>query len=179
MMGFANLVFAGGRDTVIHSLSSVLAYLARHPEALDFLREDPGRIVHACEEFFRVFTPLTHIARICPAETPVHGVTVPPGGRISLCWASANRDEAAFEAPDDVRLDRKPNPHLAFGFGPHLCLGAAHARLLLRCLLQHCCNRVAAITVLASSEHIEDEARYRRGNGFRSLTVRMSPRVPG
>jgi cytochrome P450 len=176
MMGFANLTFAGGRDTVIHTISSVIAYLGRHPEALAFLREDPSRIVHAGEEFFRAFTPLTHIGRVCPVQTDVHGVTVPPRGRVSLCWASANQDEAAFDAPGDVRLGRKPNPHLAFGFGAHLCIGAPHARLLLRTLLQKCCERIASITVLDAKENIENEPKYRRALGYESLTVKLTPR---
>lgn len=176
MMGFGNLTFAGGRDTVIHTISSVLGYLAAHPAALEFLREEPARIVHAVEEFYRVVTPLTHIGRVCPVETNVHGVTVKPGGRVSLCWASANRDEAAFEAPDEVRLDRKPNPHLAFGFGAHLCLGAAHARLLLRTLLQKCVERVGHITVLEARERVEREERYERVVGYESLIVKLSPR---
>lgn len=176
MMGFANLTFAGGRDTVIHMISSVIAHLAAHPEALAFLREDPARIVHAAEEFFRLVTPLTHIARVCPVETAVHGSAVKPRGRVSLCWASANRDEAAFPAPDEIRLDRKPNPHLAFGFGAHLCLGAAHARLLLRTLLQQCVEQVGAVTVLAAQEHVEVEQRYRRAVGYESLSVRFAPR---
>lgn len=137
MMGFANLAFAGGRDTIIHTVACALGYLAAHPEALDYLREDPKRITLASEEFFRVFMPLTHIGRVCPEETSVNGVTVKAGERISLCWASANMDEKAFDAPEEVRLDRKPNPHLSFGFGAHLCMGAAHARLLLRALLQN------------------------------------------
>lgn len=174
-MGFANLTFAGGRDTVIHSISSVLGHLAGHPEALEFLRDDPGRIVHACEEFFRVITPLTHIGRVCPVETNVHGVTVKAGGRVSLCWASANQDEAAFEAPAEVRLDRKPNPHLAFGFGAHLCLGAAHARLLLRTLLQQCVERVGRILVLEAKERVENEKRYQRVMGYESLIVKLTP----
>ena len=90
-MGFANLTFAGGRDTVIQSVAGALGYLGQNPKALEFLREDPGRIVHAGEEFFRVITPLTHIGRVCPVETEVHGISVKPGGRVSLCWASANR----------------------------------------------------------------------------------------
>lgn len=176
MMGFGNLTFAGGRDTVIHTTSSVLGYLAGHPEALQFLREDPGRIVHACEEFFRVITPLTHIGRVCPVETDVQGVTVKPGGRVSLCWASANQDESVFDAPADIRLDRKPNPHLAFGFGTHLCLGAAHARLLLRTLLQKCVERVDRITVLAAKERVEIEERYHRVMGYESLIAKLTPR---
>ncbi len=186
MMGFANLTFAGGRDTIIHTISSVIAYLGGHPEALAFLREDPARIVHAGEEFLRVITPLTHIGRVCPVETDVHGVTVKSGGRVSLCWASANRDETAFEAPGEVRLDRKPNPHLSFGFGAHLCLGAAHARLLLRTLLQKCTEHIGSIAVLAAEDRVEGEARYRRAVGYESLTVafhssntplRSTPRV--
>ena len=176
MMGFANLTFAGGRDTIIHTVSGVIAYFGRHPEALEFLREDPARIVHAGEEFFRVITPLTHIGRVCPAETDVHGVKVPAGGRVSLCWASANQDEAAFDAPAEVRLDRKPNPHVAFGMGAHLCLGAPHARLLLRTLLERLTERVAAVVILEARERVEDEARYQRTVGFESLTVRLVPR---
>ncbi|MEI7808882.1 MAG: cytochrome P450 [Verrucomicrobiota bacterium] len=175
MMGFANLTFAGGRDTIIHSISSVLAYLGKNPEALEFLRQDPSRITLASEEFFRVFMPLTHIGRVCPVETDVHGVTVKPGGRVSLGWASANRDEAAFECPHETRLDRKPNPHLSFGFGAHLCLGAPHARLLLRTLLQKCTERVASITVLAAKDRAETEASYQRVMGYESLTVKLSP----
>jgi cytochrome P450 len=162
MMGFANLAFAGGRDTIIHTVSCALGYLADHSEALEYLREDPKRITHACEEFFRVFMPLTHIGRVCPEETNVNGVTVRAGARISLCWASANLDERAFDSPEEVRLDRKPNPHLSFGFGPHLCMGAAHARLLLRTLLQKCTERVASLTRLEARERVEYEAQYTR-----------------
>ncbi|NIP95555.1 MAG: cytochrome P450, partial [Akkermansiaceae bacterium] len=81
-----------------------------------------------------MISPLTHIGRVCPVDTEVHGVAVQAGHRVSLCWASANRDESVFEAPEEVRLDRKPNPHLTFGAGPHLCLGAAHMRLIMRLL---------------------------------------------
>lgn len=175
MMGFANLTFAGGRDTIIHSVSSVIAYLAEHPEALGYLREDPTRIVHASEEFFRVFMPLTHIGRVCPVETDVHGVSVKPGGRVSLCWASANQDESVFDSPAEIRLDRKPNPHLSFGFGTHLCLGALHARVLLRTLLLKLTQRVASISVLSATQRIEKTAGYERPVGFDSLSVRLTP----
>jgi cytochrome P450 len=176
MMGFANLTFAGGRDTIIHTISSVVAYLAEHSEALEFLRQDPARMVHAGEEFFRVITPLTHIGRVCPEATEVHGEKVPAGGRVSLCWSSANQDETVFEAPTEVRLDRKPNPHLAFGFGAHLCLGAAHARLLLRTFLQKCVERVAGIIVLSAQPRVENEPTYQRVMGYESLTVRFTRR---
>jgi len=175
MMGFANLAFAGGRDTIIHSISSVLAYLGKNPQALEYLRQDTARIVHASEEFFRAFIPLTHLGRVCPVETNVNGVTVPAGGRVSLCFASANQDETVFEQPEEVRLDRKPNPHVAFGFGAHLCLGAPHARLIVRTLLQKITERVAAITVLDAKQQIEVAASYERVVGYESLTVKLTP----
>jgi cytochrome P450 len=175
MMGFGNLTFAGGRDTIIYSIANVLAYLGRNPEALAYLRADPRRIVHAGEEFFRVFMPLTHIGRVCPVETDVHGVKVPPGGRVSLAWSSANLDETVFDAPTEIRLDRKPNPHLSFGFGTHLCLGAPHARLIVRTLLQALCDRVAAVQILHAEPHVEREAAYERVEAVDALTVRLVP----
>ena len=176
MMGFANLTFAGGRDTIINSISGVIGYLAGNPGALEFLRQDPKRIVGASEEFFRAITPLTHIGRVCPVDTDVHGVPVKADHRVSLCWASANHDETVFDAPEEVRLDRKPNPHVAFGFGTHLCLGAPHARLIVRSLLRSLCERVEKITPLHAGEHVENEARYQRAVGYDSLTVRFTGR---
>ena len=176
MMGFANLAFAGGRDTIIHSISCALGYLADHPEQLEFLRQDPRRITLAGEELFRVFMPLTHIGRVCPVDTEVHGVEVKAGNRVSFGWASANMDESVFEAPHEVRLDRRPNPHLSFGFGTHLCLGAPHARLILRTLLSRCCERVGSITVLEAKERVEHTAAYDRTLGYDVLRVKFTAR---
>ncbi len=175
-LGFANLAFAGGRDTIIHSIACALGHLAEHPEALEFLRADPKRITLASEEFFRVFMPLTHIGRVCPAGAELHGVEVPPGQRISLCWSSANFDEAAFPAPEEVRLDRKPNPHLSFGFGNHLCLGAPHARLILRTLLRLCCEKVGRLSVVEAVERVEHEAAFDRTLGYERLVLALEPR---
>lgn len=176
MMGFANLAFAGGRDTIIHSISSVIAHLAKNPSDLEYLREDPKRIVHAAEEFFRVFMPLTHIGRVCPVKTDVHGFPVEADGRVSLGWASANFDETVFENPEEILLDRKPNPHLSFGFGTHLCLGAPHARLIIKTLLQTLCDSVAGLELISAEPHMEKEAAYQRSNGYNSLTVRFNAR---
>jgi len=175
MLGFANLMFAGGRDTVIHSLACAIGYLAEHPEALAELRADPSRIVLASEEFFRVFMPLTQIGRVCPVATDVHGMRVEPGDRASLCWASANLDETVFPEADTIRLDRRPNPHVSFGFGDHLCLGAAHARTLMRALLGLICRRVGRIELVSKVDRIEHTAAYDRPLGYESLVVRMLP----
>jgi cytochrome P450 len=174
-MGFANLAFAGGRDTIIHTVSSILAHFAGHPEALDFLRADPKRITLAGEEFFRVFMPLTQIGRVCPRDTDVGGLTVPAGDRVGLCWASANHDEAVFDDPAQIRLDRKPNPHVAFGFGDHLCLGAAHARLVVRTLLAKLCEKVARIEVLEAEDQLEREETFTRKVGYTTLRLRFLP----
>jgi cytochrome P450 len=176
-LGFANLTFAGGRDTIIQTVAFALGYLGKNSAALGFLRDDPKRIVNACEEVFRVLTPLTHIARVCPVETNVHGAVVPPQGRVALIWASANMDETVFDKPEEMRLDRKPNPHLAFGSGTHLCIGAPHARLILRTLLQKCIDYVERVEVLESVDHVEREQKYQRVNGYDSLTIRMTPRA--
>jgi cytochrome P450 len=170
-MGFANLAFAGGRDTIIHTITCALGYLAEHPEALEWLRADQKRITLASEEFFRVFMPLTHIGRVCPERTELHGTTVAPGARVSLCWSSANFDEAAFPAPMEIRMDRKPNPHLSFGFGTHLCLGAPHARLILRTLLKQLCVQVKSIRIIHAEERVEHEATFERKLGYDSLVL--------
>ena len=174
MMGFANLTFAGGRDTIIHSISSILAYFAENPDALETLRENPKGIVLAGEEFFRAFMPLTQIGRVCPVETKVHGTVVPAKGRVSLGWASANFDESVFERPELVRLDRKPNPHVSFGFGTHLCLGAPHARLIVRSLLETLTARVANLQMINCAQHFEETDAYTRRNGYDSLIISMS-----
>jgi cytochrome P450 len=175
-LGFANLMFAGGRDTVIHSVACAIGYLAGNPAALEFLRADPGRIIHASEEFFRVYMPLTHIGRVCPVDTDVHGMTVKAGDRASLCWASANLDETVFDDADTIHLDRRPNPHVAFGFGAHLCLGAAHARTVMRSLLSLLCRDVERIELVSKRDRVERTSAYERQLGYDELVVRLLPR---
>jgi len=178
MLGFANIMFAGGRDTIIHSVACAIGYLAEHPESLEFLRADPSRIIHASEEFFRVYMPLTHIGRICPIDTDVHGIEVKAGDRATLCWASANLDEQVFEMPGEVRLDRKPNPHVSFGFGVHLCLGAAHARTVMRVLLGLLCRKVETIDLISQHKRVEHTPAYDRQLGYESLIVKMQTALP-
>ncbi|MDG2123873.1 MAG: hypothetical protein P8J87_09265, partial [Verrucomicrobiales bacterium] len=98
---------------------------------------------------------------------------VEAGERVSMCWASANMDETVFDAPDEVRFDRRPNPHLAFGNGTHFCLGAAHARLIARTLIERLCGMVGSIEVVEAVANVEDEVGYRRENGYEKLVVRV------
>ena len=132
--------------------------------------------MNASEELFRAISPVTHIGRVCPAKTEIHGASVEPGSLVSLCFASANYDEKVFSAPEEVRLDRKPNPQVAFGFGPHLCLGAPHARLVVRSLLKCLCEKVGEIVTIATQEKVEREEGYNRPLAYDSLTVRLIPR---
>jgi cytochrome P450 len=171
--GFANMAFAGGRDTVIHTVSSILVYLAQHPDAIEFLRSDKSRIITATEEFVRYVSPVTVISRTCPHATEVLGEQVAAGQRIGLCWPSANRDETVFEKPEEVMLDRKPNPHVGFGFGIHNCLGQHQARLIVRTLLDEVCDKVDRIDLLAAVPEIEVESSYSRQIGYKSARVRI------
>jgi cytochrome P450 len=173
-LGYANIAFAGGRDTIIHTVTRIISYFAQNPQALEWIRENPDRITLASEEFFRVFIPLTHIGRVCPVKTDVFGFEVQPEGRVSLCWSSANRDPEVFAEPNEIRLDRKPNPHVAFGFGAHLCLGAHHARAIVRGLIQKLAERVSHIEILEKVELIENEPDYNRKIGYELLRAKFS-----
>ncbi len=175
-LGFANIAFAGGRDTIIHTVTRIIAYFASHTEALALLREHPEHINTAAEEFFRVFMPLTHIGRVCPQAAELHGHPVPAGGRISLAWSAANLDPEVFDDPRTIRLNRRPNPHIAFGSGIHSCLGAHHARAIMRTLLRRLAESVAAITVSAAKELVEREKDYSRMVGYEELHARFQPR---
>lgn len=176
MTGFCNLVFAGGRDTVIHSISSIIAHIAERPEILPMLRDDPKLVMSATEEFMRHISPITHLGRVCPAGAHVDGADVKPGARVSLCWASANRDASVFDSPEELRLNRKPNPHVAFGSGPHTCIGALHARVLFRTLLEEFSSRLEAIRILEKEHHIEPIAHFDRQIGFDKLVVNFVAR---
>ena len=169
MLGFCSIVFAGGRDTVINSITGILAHLAHTPVDFEFLRADRKRIIGASEEFFRALSPVTHLARKCTRDTTVHGVSVPAGEFVTLCFSSANFDATVFDAPDEVKLDRRPNPHVAFGFGPHLCL-------IVRTLLNTLCDQVARIDVLEQTWKSETEPSYVRRLAAESLHVKFARR---
>ena len=176
MQGYANIAFAAGRDTIINTVSTIIAYFAAHPEALDELRGAPKRVIVAGEELIRYTTPITHIGRLCPVDTDVYGVEVKADHLISLCWASANFDESVFDNPTEVKLDRKPNPHVSFGNGIHNCMGAAHARLIVRTLLAKLSELASDVTLLSQKRHLEVEADYTRANAYDELTVKITPR---
>ncbi|EWH08634.1 cytochrome P450 [Catenovulum agarivorans DS-2] len=176
--GVMILTFAGGRDTVINAVTNSIAYFAEHPQALSRLRDEPEITNRAVEELIRYFSPLTHMGRVATEDTKVcpHGHDVKADSRISLCWASANRDEKVFENPNEVVLDRKVNPHVAFGFSHHNCLGATHARQIMHILLETLAAKVGSIEILDAKENIEDLDQFKRKVGFDSINVKFNPR---
>ena len=147
ILGYAYLVLAGGRDTVIGAITNSLWYLGSHPDVQQQLRTDPTAIPLAVEEFLRYFSPLAHIGRTVAAPTEVAGHELETGELVSLCWASANHDESVFEAPGECRIDRKPNRHIAFGHGPHTCSGAPLARMELATVIERFLALVPSFTV--------------------------------
>ena len=174
--GVMILTFAGGRDTLINAITNSVAYFAEHPESLTRLREEPEIVPKGVEELVRYFAPLTHMGRVVTQDTEICAHAAKANSRISLCWASANRDERTFERPNEVILDRKMNPHVSFGFSHHNCLGATHARQLLRTLLTTLADKVEHIDILDHQDNIEELGEFRRKVGFDSLTVRFHKR---
>ncbi|MEM6841308.1 MAG: cytochrome P450 [Bacteroidota bacterium] len=172
--GVMILTFAGGRDTVINAVTNSIAYFAEHPESLNQLREKPEIVGKAVEELIRYFAPLTHMGRVVTEDAEVCEHAVKADSRISLCWASANRDASVFENPNEVVLDRKVNPHVAFGFSHHKCLGATHARQILKTLLAVLAEKVKAIDILDYQENIEEWGEFQRKVGYDSITVKFS-----
>jgi len=171
--GVMVLTFAGGRDTVINAVTNSIAYFAAHPQSLLRLREEPEIIGNAVEEFIRYFSPLTQMGRVVTEDTYVCEHTVKADTRVSLCWASANRDASVFETPNEVILDRKINPHVGFGFSHHNCLGATHARQILKIMVATLSQKVKAIEILEAKENIENLGNFNRKVGFDQLTIKF------
>ncbi len=172
--GVMILTFAGGRDTLINAITNSIAYFAEYPESLARLREEPEIVTKSVEELIRYFAPLTQMGRVVTQDTEVCAHAAKADSRISLCWASANRDARTFEKPNEVILDRKMNPHVSFGFSHHSCLGATHARQLLRILLVVLARKAKSIEILNHKDNIEDLGEFRRKVGFDSLMVRFN-----
>lgn len=172
--GVIVLTFSGGRDTVINAVSNTLAYFSEHPESLQRLRVEPEIRGRAIEEFVRYFSPLTHMGRVVKEDTQVCEHAAKADSRISLCWASANRDETVFENPNEIVLDRKMNPHVGFGFSHHNCLGATHARQILSTLIDVLCERVDSIEFINAEENIEQWDEFHRKVGYDKLTLKFN-----
>jgi cytochrome P450 len=133
---YYTMIATGGHDTIAFCLSGGMHALVEHPDQLARLRDDPSLIDTAIEEMLRWTTPGRHIVRTATDEVELGGQTIHEGEAVALFFNSANRDETVFADADQFRIDRRPNPHLAFGLGRHHCIGAHMARLEMRALLK-------------------------------------------
>jgi cytochrome P450 len=121
--------FFAGFETTTNLIATGCAALLDHPDQLDLLRARPDLVPAAVEEFLRYDSPIQGTARMVRADVEIGGRTTRAGRVLVLLLGSANRDPDRFDEPDRLRVDRDPNPHLAFGGGAHTCLGAALARV--------------------------------------------------
>lgn len=123
------IVATAGHDTTSHTLAGGLRALIEHPEQLKKLQENPELVDNAVEEMIRWVTPVKSFVRTAKEDCVVEGVEIKAGESLVLYYPSANRDESAFDNPDTFDITRKPNPHAAFGTGPHVCIGRYLARM--------------------------------------------------
>ena len=146
-------LLVAGNETTRNLISGGLVALAENPAQWEALRADPSLVPTAVEELLRWTTPVISFMRTATEATLVRGVSVAPGDPLLLVYASANRDEEVFGADaGEVRVDRHPNPHVSFGFGPHFCLGAALARLEGRVVLTELLARFSSVSLAGEVE---------------------------
>jgi cytochrome P450 len=146
---YYTMIATGGHDTIAFCLSGGVHALAEHPDQLVQLRDEPSLIETAVEEMLRWTTPGRHIMRTATDDVELGGKTIRAGEAVALFFNSANRDEAVFADADRFRIDRRPNPHLAFGLGQHHCIGAHLARREMRALLKALLPRLESIELAA------------------------------
>jgi cytochrome P450 len=168
---FVQIVIAGN-ETARTLLTGGILALAEHEDAWRALAAEPGAIPLAVEEMLRWVTPVHYFRRTATRDVTVRGRRIRAGEKVALVYASANRDEDVFAEPDRFDPRRRPNPHLAFGWGEHFCLGARLARLEARVFLEELLARVA---------HIEPAGPARRmrsnlNNAWKSAPVRLVAR---
>ncbi len=129
LVGTAVLVLFAGHETTANLIGNGMIALLRQPDALQRLRDHPGLAESAVEELLRIDAPAASVTRVARADMVLGGRAIRAGDRLFLMINAANRDPAVFPDPDRLDLARNPNPHVAFGYGPHYCVGAPLARL--------------------------------------------------
>ncbi len=142
---FLLLLLPAGAETTYRSSGNLLLLLLTHPEQLAAVQRDRSLVDQAIEEGLRLEPPLLLINRTATAEVELNAVTIPAGGDIATCLGSANRDESRWENPDTFDIFRPPQQHLAFAFGPHMCLGMHLARLETRIVLNAVLDRLPGL----------------------------------
>ncbi len=164
LISYCYLLFVAGLDTTAWAIRSSLWYLARDQEAQERLRREPGLIPAAAEEFLRTLSPVQAMARTCRADTEIRGRRLRAGDRVLLVFGAGNRDPDNFESPDEIRIGREANRHLAFGAGIHRCLGSHLGRRELVVALEEFLSAVPGFSHAQAGE---------KWHGIGRLTLRL------
>ena len=155
VFGYFFIAATAGHDTTSYAISGGLHALLEHPAEMAKLRANPALLNTAVEEILRWTTPVKHFCRTAAEDCEVAGRHIRKGDIILLSYPSANRDENSFDAPFEFRIDRRPNRQLAFGTGPHVCLGQYLARLELTCFFRELLARVEDIEMTGPARFVE------------------------
>jgi cholest-4-en-3-one 26-monooxygenase len=154
LVSYCELLVEAGNETTRNAVSGGLLALSEHCDQWDRLRAAPELLPDAVEEILRWVTPISHFTRVATEDYELRGQTIPAGEQVALYFASANRDEEVFDDPFAFRIDRRPNPHLAFGFGEHFCMGAHVARVELETIFRHLLERLDSFEVCGEVERL-------------------------
>ena len=160
----------GELSTMAACVGIVAYYLASHPALQASLRSDPSGLPAAIDEILRIDPPLIANRRVVRQPVEIGGTRFAPGSRLSLMWASANRDEAVFGDPDEFRPERDPASNLLYGAGIHICPGAPLARMQLRIVAETLLEQVRVIECVPGKPAVS--ALYPTG-GYSSLPLRV------
>lgn len=167
---FFFLFTIAGNDTTHSALPGGLLALLEHPDQFALLRQDPGLLPVAIEEMLRFAPPVIHFRRTASCDTELAGQPIAEGDKVAVYYSSGNRDERAFPNADRFDIAREVNQHLGFGTGPHLCIGAALARLQLRVFWEEFLR-------LTSDAELAGEPKRLKSNfinGIKNLPVRLA-----
>jgi cytochrome P450 len=152
--GYYTIVATAGHDTTSSALATGIELLARHPDQLRLLKDDPSLIDNAVDEIVRFATPVRHFMRYAQADYELGGKTIRKGDRLLMSYLSANRDESVFEEPFRFDVTRhNASEHLAFGIGVHFCLGAHLSRMELRGFLRQLLPRLDSLDLDGNPEY--------------------------
>jgi len=168
---FFLLLAVAGNETTRNLISGGMLALMQHPAQRDRLLANPGLLPTAIEEMLRWVTPVNQFQRTATRDVELAGVPIKEGDRVVLFYASANRDEAVFPDPQRFDVGRTPNEHLAFGIGPHFCLGANLARLEIRVMFEELLRRLPDMRLAGPVERL----RSNFINGIKRMPVRFTP----
>lgn len=145
VLGALMILILGGFGTTADATANFVVRLSEEPGLEKVLRQHPSLIPAAIEESLRLEPPVTNTARICSAAVRIDSADMNPQDRVLVNFAAANRDDSVFENPDDFDLSRRLNRHLAFGGGPHRCIGSNLARLSLCVMAEELLGRIENI----------------------------------